>query len=312
MSVEFELARVPILRPWFDPYLMFGHSWKYPGQTPENPEPKERISDGRTPPAGSMPVHPQEVILARNIRVKLDTRFADNMAFVANLKANGSFGYGPFKISGDISYGGKVTRINTKVTEDSIFVETMQVIGFLCSVAPRSPTPTGPSSRASRRSTRTTRAADPPRGGRPTVARPPREPTCLRRSSTMRFLNSQPEYLAIRAFIEQTLAHRPGVRLCHLPLFTPIDEAQLSFLSDPGRVQEACELSYTVNAVPERAGDRITSSRKLWDVYRYWLERSVPAPRSLSDADQRELSRPGATARSTARRIALTKPRTTR
>jgi hypothetical protein len=101
--------------------------------------------------------------------------------------------------------------------------------------------------------------------------------------------DSQGEYHAIRAFVERKLAHRPGIRLCHLPLSMPVGEAQLSFLADSGRVQEAYEFSCFVNSVPERAGDWITSSTKLWNVYRYWLERSVPAPRWLTEADQRAL-----------------------
>jgi hypothetical protein len=146
-GLSFEIAQVPIVRPWFKLPFLLSRSWRF---DQNNPEAKgEFISDGAKPPKGKMPAFPTSIIAVR----KLNLKFAESSGFTSFVSesesshagAGGGFSWGPFSLGGSYSRssssGSSERKQGYKFSNQGIEIDGMQVIGFKCHVLPKSPDP---------------------------------------------------------------------------------------------------------------------------------------------------------------------------
>lgn len=134
-DMSFELTQVPILRPWFKPWIFKSRGWNWDNSG------IGLISDGNKPPKGIMPLIPTAMILMRNVRVKLDTNSGKNKRVIETTKASGSVGWGPISFGGN--YANSSDRKDSHVEADhgEFIEEAPQIIGFICEQLPKSPDP---------------------------------------------------------------------------------------------------------------------------------------------------------------------------
>lgn len=146
-GVSFEIAQVPIVRPWFKPAFLLSKSWRFDQGNPETKD--EIVSDGLTPPKGLMPAYPTTVIFIRNLKIKVGkaSGFGDFVSQHTGESAGGQgcVSIGPFHAGGSYSratVGGSTKRNNQQHWDgQELSVPGMQVIGFKCHILPACPAP---------------------------------------------------------------------------------------------------------------------------------------------------------------------------
>jgi hypothetical protein len=146
-SLTFEVAQVPIVRPWFKEAFLLSRSWRF---DPGDPEAKnEVISDGGTPPKGKMPAYPTAIIFIRNLVLDFgqSSGFNDFVAQQTSSQAGagGSVSWGPFSLGGSYNRqtasGSTEAKQHVETSSQGIAVNGMQVAGFKCHILPKSPDP---------------------------------------------------------------------------------------------------------------------------------------------------------------------------
>jgi hypothetical protein len=65
-SLSLEIARIAIIRPWFDPSFVISPSWMW--ATAE----QALLFAGKTPPSGRMPAYTTEVVFVKDITINYD------------------------------------------------------------------------------------------------------------------------------------------------------------------------------------------------------------------------------------------------
>lgn len=146
-DMSFEIAQIPIARPWLRPAFLTSHYWRF---DQDNVVVKgERLSDGGTPPTGKMPAIATSAIFVR----KLSLSFGENHEFqdyVNNTRqqatsAGGFFAFGPFFAGGRGAHrsgsGNTQRDYGFKFENNTMAIDGMQLIGFKCHVLPKSPDP---------------------------------------------------------------------------------------------------------------------------------------------------------------------------
>ncbi len=147
VDMSFEIAQVPIARPWLRTAFLTSHYWRF---DQNNVVVKgDQLSDGGSPPKGKMPAIPMAAIFVR----KLSLKFGENHTFsdyVNNARsqatsAGGYFSFGPFFAGGQgatRSGSGDARRdYGFKFEDNTMSVDGMQLIGFKCHLLPKSPDP---------------------------------------------------------------------------------------------------------------------------------------------------------------------------
>ncbi|MBP1845890.1 hypothetical protein J2046_004164 [Rhizobium petrolearium] len=147
VSMSFEIAQIPIARPWFRPAFLTSHYWRFDQNNAVVKS--ERLSDGGSPPNGKMPAYPTSAIFVR----KLSLCFGDSHEFTdfarnaesQRSSGGGYFCFGPFFAGGSGSHrsGSGDTRrdYGFRFENNTMFIDGMQLIGFKCHVMPKSPDP---------------------------------------------------------------------------------------------------------------------------------------------------------------------------
>ncbi len=147
VEMSFEIAQIPIARPWFRSAFLTSHYWRF---DQNNVVVKgDRLSDGGTPPNGKLPAYPTSAIFIRKLSLKFGEShgFSD---FVDNTRSQstgggGVFTFGPFFVGGSGSHrsgsGDRQQDYGFKFENNTMFVDGMQLIGFKCHVMPQSPNP---------------------------------------------------------------------------------------------------------------------------------------------------------------------------
>lgn len=137
-SIQMEVAAVKIERPWLNETLLSLKGWKIEGET------KGHISDGTlldgdNKNRGAMPLIPKYMIIIRN--VTLTGKFSDELHDISNQKttAKTNIGIGPFKLKGHTEFGNQSEEIKSNVSQNSITITTPQILGYISSVVPFSP-----------------------------------------------------------------------------------------------------------------------------------------------------------------------------
>ena len=146
-SLVFEVAQVPIVRPWFKEAFLLSRSWRF---DQNNPEAKgEVISDGATPPKGKMPAYPTSIIFVRNLHLDFGEASGFNDFVAQNTSSSagggGSVSWGPFSLGGSYNRssasGSTERKQHFEASAQGIHVDGMQIAGFKCHVMPKSPDP---------------------------------------------------------------------------------------------------------------------------------------------------------------------------
>ncbi|MGI4821499.1 MAG: hypothetical protein ACRYFV_09850 [Janthinobacterium lividum] len=141
LSMEFELLRAPILRPWFDTYLLTGRGWKWPSMSKEHPETADMFSDGKLPAEGGWQMIPTEVIMVRNLKVKMDMSSSVNRETLTKTKSTTEAGFGFFKIKGSVETTNGTKAYEFTESSDGIECAQPQIVGYFCRLMPKSPNP---------------------------------------------------------------------------------------------------------------------------------------------------------------------------
>jgi hypothetical protein len=146
-EMSFEIAQIPIARPWFRTAFLTSHYWRF---DENNVVVKgDRLSDGSSPPNGKLPAFATSAIFVR----KLSLNFGESSGFsdfVSNAQSQSTSGggfvtIGPFFGGGSGSHrsGSGDTRRDHgyRFENNTMFVDGMQLIGFKCHLMPKSPDP---------------------------------------------------------------------------------------------------------------------------------------------------------------------------
>jgi hypothetical protein len=143
MSMEFDLLRAPILRPWFSTYLLFSQAWKWGSSSPENPSGGDLLSDGNLPASGSWQMIPTEAIFVRNLKVKLDMTSKVNKDSLTETKSSliAEGGWGPIKIKGTVETKQGSKQFDFVEETDGFSCPQPQIIAFFCVLMPKEPNP---------------------------------------------------------------------------------------------------------------------------------------------------------------------------
>jgi len=146
-SMSFEIAQIPIIRPWFKSSYLSSKTWRF---NPNNPDFKNDVlCDAGSPPNGLMPDYPTSIIFIRNLSLDFgsDSGFSHYLdeQKSSHVEGGGCVSIGPFFLGGSASHWSK--EGNTEFdwgysyTEQGLTVPGMQIIGFKCHILPKSPNP---------------------------------------------------------------------------------------------------------------------------------------------------------------------------
>ncbi|MEG4304517.1 hypothetical protein [Microcoleus sp. D3_18a_C4] len=122
-NLAVDLIRVEIVRPWLNPSIFDSRFWKWP----DNRDP---LSNGQQPPHGSLPAYTTHIILARNLRITLESDSEQNARVLQAIKAGNSVFCGPFSLKNAARSG-----------SNSLQFDAMQIVAFVCQKLPKSPNP---------------------------------------------------------------------------------------------------------------------------------------------------------------------------
>lgn len=131
-----ELIQVPLLRTWFNPGIFKNRNWKWRTGN-------EMISSGGDKDVASdlMPAYPTSFIMARNLRITMDTKNERNRKAISQLTTSASGGWGPFRVKGHYEQFSDKSNQDMKITDEGIESKGMQIIAFVCERVPKSPNP---------------------------------------------------------------------------------------------------------------------------------------------------------------------------
>jgi len=145
--LNFKIAQVPIVRPWFKTAFLTSKCWR---MDQSNPQAKgEMASDGGEPATGILPAYPTSIILIKDLVMKVSN--SSGFSNFASSWKSSSVSGGGFVSFGPLHLGGSHGRssINSKRSSDfhydsedqTMSVPGAQIIGFKCHIFPKSPDP---------------------------------------------------------------------------------------------------------------------------------------------------------------------------
>lgn len=141
-SLAFEMSQAIISRAWLAVEFVRSNAWRFPPDMPTLTNLTATISDGATPPSGSMIAIPTAALFARNITVDFKELHEESSTFRRDLNGGLDLKIGPFNLAGGkVKRGEKEFDMNRRVTEEGLKVDGMQLIGFRCTLLPKLPNP---------------------------------------------------------------------------------------------------------------------------------------------------------------------------
>jgi hypothetical protein len=146
-KVSFQIAQVPIVRPWFKEAFITSKAWRF---DPGNPDVKGKdVSDGGSPPTGFIAAYPTTAIFIRNLRLSIVQDSAAGQ-FIQRYQASAQSG-GGYAAIGPFFLGGTASRVSSSGSTQSSFthswndqgmsVDGMQLAAFRCHIFAKSPDP---------------------------------------------------------------------------------------------------------------------------------------------------------------------------
>lgn len=149
LTLTFEFCRIGIDRPWFKTLLLESNgrvetNWRLKDQSPENPPSEDKmLSNGLYPPhaEGLMWGYASELIVVRNIEVTFSSANKTSSQLLKEFNGQASGGIGFFSFGGSNSLSTGVKELRVIEGNNSLRVEGMQIVGFLCHVVAKAPNP---------------------------------------------------------------------------------------------------------------------------------------------------------------------------
>lgn len=144
--LSFEIAQVPIVRPWFKEAFVTSKTWRF---DPTNPDVKNtQVSDGGSPPTGIIAAYPTSAIFIRNLTLGIQQdstwgQFIDK--YQSSSQSGGGFGsFGPLFLGGTASHysssGYTQSAWHHDWNDQRLNVPGLQLAGFKCHIFPKCPT----------------------------------------------------------------------------------------------------------------------------------------------------------------------------
>ncbi len=134
IKISFKYTRVEIDRPWFNGLLYDVNGWSLTGQK------EGSISDGTKTQSGNMmPILPTAFIAIRNLKISAKWGKEDYELITSKLATKASFGWGPFRISGNYESSSSDMTHTTKFDGTTIESSGLQIIGWINTVLHKSP-----------------------------------------------------------------------------------------------------------------------------------------------------------------------------
>jgi hypothetical protein len=146
-SMTFEIAQIPIARPWFRTAFLTSKSWRF---DQNNPTIKNNIlCDAGSPPKGMLAAYPVSAIFVRKLALFMGEShsFQDWLSDQHSSSQGGSasVGFGPFSIGASASHSSSSSSSSSdwgyRFENDTMYVDGMQLVGFKCHIMPKSPDP---------------------------------------------------------------------------------------------------------------------------------------------------------------------------
>lgn len=135
LKISFKYTRVEIDRPWFNGLLYDVGGWSIgkaggPGS----------ISNGtKTQDGKMMPIMPTAFIAIRDLKISAKWGKEDKDLITSKLSTKASFGWGPFRVSGNYESSNRDMTQTTKFDGTTITSDGLQIVGWINTVVQKSP-----------------------------------------------------------------------------------------------------------------------------------------------------------------------------
>lgn len=141
-GLKMKIAQVPLLRDWFDPWVLRSEFWRFKAGSIEEHE-NAVVSDGASPPNGLLIAWPVTAIFGRKIEITMDELKDETSELVKTLKAEGKggWGFGVVNVGGSYERNSEEKKQKTHVANGALTVEGMQLLGFVCEAIGKAPNP---------------------------------------------------------------------------------------------------------------------------------------------------------------------------
>lgn len=139
IAIKCKIAKVSIVRPWFDETLFRSDNWF---TNLKGEDETLYISNGNLDSTNAdkiLPMYPVAFIVARDIEITANFTKEDQEIIEQSAKAGAKVSYGPFSIGGSYEYGNKTEHFESQVSDGKLRVPGMQIIGWVSRVMPASP-----------------------------------------------------------------------------------------------------------------------------------------------------------------------------
>lgn len=137
-TAQFEIAQIPILRPWFEPGFFSMRGWDLGDMWNLN-WPDKKVSNGEDPPVGRLVAYPTSAIFVRNVTFSFDESSDFSHYFNDIRSGSGLAGWGVFRTKGTFSSTNEQKTVDHKEEHGKIVINGMQLIGFINNVIPKAP-----------------------------------------------------------------------------------------------------------------------------------------------------------------------------
>ncbi|QRM90106.1 hypothetical protein FG167_12970 [Lacinutrix sp. WUR7] len=135
LKISFKYTRVEIDRPWMNQLLYDVGGWNI-----KQAGPKGSISNGTKDQKGKMmPILPTAFIAVRDLQITAKWGKEDYDLITSKLETKASFGWGPFRISGNYESSSRDMTNTTKFDGTTIKSDGLQIIGWINTVLHESP-----------------------------------------------------------------------------------------------------------------------------------------------------------------------------
>lgn len=137
--LQFKIAQVPIVRPWFNVNFLTSKYWRFDEANPEFKN--QMVSDGELPPNGMIPAYTTTAIFVKDLVLHFGETHSEIQAEMSKAGGGGHVGWGPFHLGGSYSTTSGTHDFQRNSESQGIRIDGLQLIGFKCHMLPKSPNP---------------------------------------------------------------------------------------------------------------------------------------------------------------------------
>ncbi|MFZ7114529.1 MAG: hypothetical protein ACO1G9_04035 [Bacteroidota bacterium] len=129
-QISFQIAQIPIVRPWFDPTFLKSRAWRLTAGGKASLG--DMASSGGSNPNGFLPAYTTFAIFVKDVTLNMKNENGSDAFSALTTESSASVGWGPFKVRGNYNNSRSDRSIKTNASGGGISVEGMQLIGFKC------------------------------------------------------------------------------------------------------------------------------------------------------------------------------------